>query len=112
VADAARLGVGWSYGVLTNQVIARDRRFKAAISGAGQSNALAGYGTDQYIRQYESELGNRHSRAWDARQSSSPIRESITRSRHPAAGGTGSNVTWTGIIVTLRGRETGPPPTE
>jgi dipeptidyl aminopeptidase/acylaminoacyl peptidase len=59
VADPERLGIGgWSYGgILTNQVIARDRRFKAAISGAGQSNALAGYGTDQYIREYEAELG-------------------------------------------------------
>jgi len=59
VADPERLGVGgWSYGgILTNQVIARDRRFKAAISGAGQSNALAGYGTDQYVREYEAELG-------------------------------------------------------
>jgi dipeptidyl aminopeptidase/acylaminoacyl peptidase len=59
VADPGRLGVGgWSYGgILTNQVIARDRRFKAAISGAGQSNALAGYGTDQYVREYEAELG-------------------------------------------------------
>ena len=35
--------------MLTNQVIARDRRFKAAISGAGQGNALSGYGTDQYV---------------------------------------------------------------
>ncbi len=60
VADPGRLGVGgWSYGgILTNQVIARDRRFKAAISGAGQSNALAGYGTDQYVREYEAELGS------------------------------------------------------
>jgi dipeptidyl aminopeptidase/acylaminoacyl peptidase len=59
VADPGRLGVGgWSYGgILTNQVIARDRRFKAAISGAGQSNALTGYGTDQYVREYEAELG-------------------------------------------------------
>jgi dipeptidyl aminopeptidase/acylaminoacyl peptidase len=59
VADPSRLGVGgWSYGgILTNQVIARDPRFKAAISGAGQSNALAGYGTDQYVREYEAELG-------------------------------------------------------
>jgi dipeptidyl aminopeptidase/acylaminoacyl peptidase len=59
VADPARLGVGgWSYGgILTNQVIARDQRFKAATSGAGQSNALAGYGTDQYVREYEAELG-------------------------------------------------------
>ncbi|MGH9283558.1 MAG: S9 family peptidase, partial [Acidimicrobiales bacterium] len=47
VADSARLGVGgWSYGgILTNELIARDRRFKAATSGAGQGNALAGYGT-------------------------------------------------------------------
>jgi dipeptidyl aminopeptidase/acylaminoacyl peptidase len=59
VADPNRLGVGgWSYGgILTNQVIARDQRFKAAVSGAGQSNALAGYGTDQYVREYEAELG-------------------------------------------------------
>jgi dipeptidyl aminopeptidase/acylaminoacyl peptidase len=59
IADPNRLGVGgWSYGgILTNQVIARDTRFKAAISGAGQSNALAGYGTDQYVREYEAELG-------------------------------------------------------
>jgi dipeptidyl aminopeptidase/acylaminoacyl peptidase len=59
VADPSRLGVGgWSYGaILTNQVIARDQRFKAAVSGAGQSNALAGYGTDQYVREYEAELG-------------------------------------------------------
>lgn len=59
IADPGRLGVGgWSYGgILTNQVIARDPRFKAAISGSGQSNALAGYGTDQYVREYEAELG-------------------------------------------------------
>jgi dipeptidyl aminopeptidase/acylaminoacyl peptidase len=59
VADPARLGIGgWSYGgILTNQVIARDRRFKAAISGAGQGNALLGYGTDMYTLEYELELG-------------------------------------------------------
>jgi dipeptidyl aminopeptidase/acylaminoacyl peptidase len=59
IADPNRLGVGgWSYGgILTNQVIARDQRFKAATSGAGLSNALAGYGTDQYVREYEAELG-------------------------------------------------------
>ena len=59
VADASRLGVGgWSYGsMLTNYVIAQDRRFKAATSGAGTSNILAGYGTDQYVREYEGELG-------------------------------------------------------
>jgi dipeptidyl aminopeptidase/acylaminoacyl peptidase len=59
IADSSRLGVGgWSYGgILTNQVIARDHRFKAAISGAGIANVLAGYGTDQYVREYEAELG-------------------------------------------------------
>ncbi|WP_160352695.1 S9 family peptidase [Sphingorhabdus profundilacus] len=59
VADPNRLGVGgWSYGgMLTNYTIASDRRFKAATSGASISNILAGYGTDQYIRDYEMELG-------------------------------------------------------
>jgi len=59
VADPARLGIGgWSYGgILTNYVIAQDRRFKAATSGSSISNILAGYGTDQYIREYEAELG-------------------------------------------------------
>jgi dipeptidyl aminopeptidase/acylaminoacyl peptidase len=59
VADPNRLGVGgWSYGgMLTNYTIASDPRFKAATSGASISNILAGYGTDQYIRDYETELG-------------------------------------------------------
>jgi dipeptidyl aminopeptidase/acylaminoacyl peptidase len=59
IADPARLGVGgWSYGgILTDEVIARDQRFKAATSGAGMANALTGYGTDQYIKEYEAELG-------------------------------------------------------
>jgi len=63
VADPDRLVVGgWSYGgILTNYTIARDRRFKAAVSGASISNVLAGYGTDQYIRDYETELG----RPWE-----------------------------------------------
>lgn len=59
VADSTLLGVGgWSYGaILTNYVIAQDTRFKAATSGAGISNILAGYGTDMYVREYEAELG-------------------------------------------------------
>ena len=59
IADPNRLGVGgWSYGgILTDNVITRDRRFKAAVSGASIGNALAGYGTDMYVREYELELG-------------------------------------------------------
>ena len=59
IADPNRLGIGgWSYGgILTDNVIARDRRFKAAVSGASSGNALAGYGTDMYVREYELELG-------------------------------------------------------
>ncbi len=59
IADPDRLGVGgWSYGgMLTNYVIAQDTRFKAATSGASISNILAGFGTDQYVVEYEEELG-------------------------------------------------------
>ncbi|MHB1222867.1 MAG: S9 family peptidase [Gemmatimonadaceae bacterium] len=59
VADPARLGIGgWSYGaILTNYVIARDHRFRAAISGAGSSLQLSMYGSDQYTRQYDLEMG-------------------------------------------------------
>jgi dipeptidyl aminopeptidase/acylaminoacyl peptidase len=59
-ADPARLGIGgWSYGgILTNYVIASDTRFKAAASGAGSSLQLTMYGSDQYIRQFENELGS------------------------------------------------------
>jgi len=57
--DSDRLGIGgWSYGgILTNYTIATDGRFKAATSGAGSSNQISMYGTDQYIQQYENELG-------------------------------------------------------
>lgn len=59
IADPARLGVGgWSYGsILTNYVIATDTRFKAATSGAGMANMLGGYGVDQYVLDWEAELG-------------------------------------------------------
>jgi dipeptidyl aminopeptidase/acylaminoacyl peptidase len=59
IADPERLGVGGrSYGgILTNYVIASDRRFKAAISGAGSSNFLGMYGHDMYTTEYELELG-------------------------------------------------------
>jgi dipeptidyl aminopeptidase/acylaminoacyl peptidase len=57
--DPTRLGIGgWSYGgILTNYTIATDTRFKAAISGAASSNQISMYGTDQYITQYDNELG-------------------------------------------------------
>jgi hypothetical protein len=49
---------GWSYGgITTNYTIASDTRFKAAVSGAGSSLQLTMYGMDQYIVQYEQELG-------------------------------------------------------
>ena len=59
VADPNRICVtGWSYGgILTDYMIASDTRFKCAISGAGVANPLAFYGTDQYILQYDNELG-------------------------------------------------------
>jgi dipeptidyl aminopeptidase/acylaminoacyl peptidase len=59
IADPQRLGVGgWSYGgMLTDYTIASDSRFKAAISGAGIGNELAMYGSDQYILQYNNEIG-------------------------------------------------------
>ena len=59
MADPDRLGIGgWSYGgISTNYTIATDTRFKAAVSGAGSSLQLTMYGIDQYIVQYEQELG-------------------------------------------------------
>jgi dipeptidyl aminopeptidase/acylaminoacyl peptidase len=59
LADPEKLGVGgWSYGGMsTNYLIATTTRFKAATSGASISNIFAGYGTDQYVRDYEHELG-------------------------------------------------------
>ena len=59
IADSARLGVaGWSYGgILTDYLIASDTRFKAASSGAGTGFTLSLYGVDQYINQYNNEIG-------------------------------------------------------
>jgi dipeptidyl aminopeptidase/acylaminoacyl peptidase len=59
VADPERLGVGgWSYGgILTDYLIATDNRFKGATSGAGTAFTVAFYGTDQYIIQYDHEIG-------------------------------------------------------
>jgi dipeptidyl aminopeptidase/acylaminoacyl peptidase len=59
IADPERLGIGgWSYGgILTDYAIATTTRFKAAVSGAGSALQLAMYGTDQYITQYDQEIG-------------------------------------------------------
>ncbi len=57
--DANHLGIGgWSYGgILTDYTIASDTRFKAASSGAGTGNLFGMYGIDEYIQQYDNELG-------------------------------------------------------
>jgi dipeptidyl aminopeptidase/acylaminoacyl peptidase len=66
VADPDRLVIGgWSYGgILTDYTIATDARFKAAVSGAGSALQLSMYGSDQYISQYDKEMG----RPWEARE--------------------------------------------
>jgi dipeptidyl aminopeptidase/acylaminoacyl peptidase len=71
VADPDRLGVGgWSYGaILTDYVIATDPRFKGATSGAGTAFTVAFYGTDQYIIQYDYEIGPPwNPKAWETYQ--------------------------------------------
>ncbi|MBL8270218.1 alpha/beta hydrolase family protein [Steroidobacter sp.] len=58
IADPERLMVGgWSNGgVMTNYVIARDARFKAAIAGAGYGNLISFYGSDMYSFVYDHEI--------------------------------------------------------
>ena len=71
VADPDRLGVGgWSYGgILTDYIIATDTRFRGATSGAGTAFTVAFYGTDQYIIQYDYEIGPPwNPRAWETYQ--------------------------------------------
>ncbi len=65
-ADSTRLGVGgWSYGgILTNYVITKTARFKAAITGASEVLYVANYGHDQYQYEWEKELGL----PWENRQ--------------------------------------------
>ena len=59
VADPNRMCVtGWSYGgILTDYTTASTDRFKCAISGAGVAAPMSFYGVDQYILQYDNELG-------------------------------------------------------
>jgi dipeptidyl aminopeptidase/acylaminoacyl peptidase len=65
LADPDKLGVGgWSYGgISTDFIIAQSKRFKGAISGAGSAFFAALYGHDQYILDYDVELG----RPWENR---------------------------------------------
>ena len=58
-ADPARLGVGgWSYGgILTNHVLTKTDRFKAAYTGASEVLYVVNYGHDQYQRWWVQELG-------------------------------------------------------
>jgi dipeptidyl aminopeptidase/acylaminoacyl peptidase len=66
IADPNRLGIGgWSYGgISTDYTIASDTRFKAAISGAGSAMQFSMYGVDQYIVQYDLEIGQ----PWKAKE--------------------------------------------
>jgi dipeptidyl aminopeptidase/acylaminoacyl peptidase len=59
ITDPDKLGVGgWSYGgISTDFIIGQTRRFKAAISGAGEALNVSFYGHDHYIRDWEAELG-------------------------------------------------------
>ena len=59
IADPNRMCVtGWSYGgILTDYMIASTDRFKCAISGAGTAFTVSFYGVDQYILQYDNEIG-------------------------------------------------------
>jgi len=65
LVDPDKLAVGgWSYGgISTDFIIAQTTRFKAAISGAGSAFFAALYGHDQYILDYDVELGH----PWDNR---------------------------------------------
>jgi len=57
--DEDRMAVyGWSYGgMMTNHVITKTDRFKAAITVASATLYIANYGHDQYQRWWEEELG-------------------------------------------------------
>lgn len=57
--DGDRMAVyGWSYGgFMTNRIITRTDRFKAAISGAGETLVAANYGHDEWQLLWEEEFG-------------------------------------------------------
>jgi dipeptidyl aminopeptidase/acylaminoacyl peptidase len=58
-ADPDRLAVGgWSYGgILTDHVITKTDRFKAAYTGASEALYIVNYGHDEYQLWWEGELG-------------------------------------------------------
>lgn len=68
--DPEKLGVGgWSYGgILTNYVITKSTRFKAAVSGASETLYRSNYGHDHYQLWWELELGLpwENAAAWEA----------------------------------------------
>ncbi len=57
--DPSRIGIyGWSYGgIMTNYAITRTTRFRAAVSGASDSDYFSCYGTDDLHLWWEEELG-------------------------------------------------------
>jgi len=57
--DPDRIGMGGhSYGaILTNYLLVKSDRFHAAITDAGESNYLMNYGVDQYVLDWEAEVG-------------------------------------------------------
>ena len=69
--DEKRMAVyGWSYGgFMTNHVITKTDRFKAAISGASETLVAANYGHDEWQRLWEEEYGSpwleENRAAWD-----------------------------------------------
>ncbi len=60
LADPDKMGVGgWSYGgISTDFIVAQSTRFKAAVSGAGSAFFAALYGHDEYVLDYDMELGH------------------------------------------------------
>jgi len=59
IADPEKLGVGGhSYGAIsTNFIVTQTTRFKAAISDAGEFLYATNWGHDEYVREWEIELG-------------------------------------------------------
>lgn len=57
--DPDHIGMGGhSYGaILTDYLITMTDRFKAAVTDAGESNYLMNYGVDQYVLDWEAEVG-------------------------------------------------------